>query len=62
MSLLERIVGSIRRACGAVPVRLVAGDTKVVDRGKADGIFITTTGVGVVPDGVSPVGNARARR
>jgi hydrogenase expression/formation protein HypE len=52
MSLLGRIVDSMRRACESVPVRLVAGDTKVVDRGKADGVFITTTGVGVVPDGV----------
>jgi hydrogenase expression/formation protein HypE len=52
MSLLARIVDSMRRACESVPVRLVAGDTKVVDRGKADGVFITTTGVGVVPDGV----------
>ncbi|HEX4340434.1 MAG TPA: hydrogenase expression/formation protein HypE [Polyangiaceae bacterium] len=51
-ALLRRLVESMRRACDAVPVRLVAGDTKVVDRGKADGVFITTTGVGVVPDGV----------
>jgi hydrogenase expression/formation protein HypE len=59
-ALLRRIVESMRRACDAVPVRLVAGDTKVVDRGKADGLFITTTGVGVVPDGVE-LSAARAR-
>ncbi|HVW28734.1 MAG TPA: hydrogenase expression/formation protein HypE [Polyangiaceae bacterium] len=53
MPLLERVVQSMHLACDAVPVRLVAGDTKVVDRGKADGIFITTTGVGVVPDAIS---------
>ena len=59
-SLLRRIVESMRRACEAVPVRLVAGDTKVVDRGKADGVFITTTGVGLVPDGVElSAANAR---
>jgi hydrogenase expression/formation protein HypE len=52
-ALLRRIVQSMRRACDGVPVRLVAGDTKVVDRGKGDGVFITTTGVGVVPDGVN---------
>jgi hydrogenase expression/formation protein HypE len=52
LALLERIVASMRRACRSVPVRLVAGDTKVVDRGKADGVFVTTTGVGVVPPGL----------
>jgi hydrogenase expression/formation protein HypE len=52
IALLRRIVDSMRRACDGVPVRLVAGDTKVVDRRKADGVFITTTGVGVVPPGV----------
>jgi hydrogenase expression/formation protein HypE len=52
LALLERVVGSMRRACESVPLGLVAGDTKVVDRGKADGIFITTTGVGVVADSV----------
>ena len=53
ISLLEQIVQSMRRACDAIPVRLVAGDTKVVDRGKADGVFITTTGIGLVPDGIA---------
>jgi len=52
LALLERVVASMRRACESVPVGLVAGDTKVVDRGKADGLFITTSGVGVVPDSV----------
>ena len=40
----------VRRRAG---VELVTGDTKVVDRGKGDGVFITTTGVGVVPEGVA---------
>ena len=39
----------MREACDAAGVVLVTGDTKVVDRGKGDGVFITTTGVGVVP-------------
>lgn len=50
---LRSIVASMRRACADASVALVAGDTKVVDRGKGDGVFITTTGIGVVPDGVS---------
>jgi hydrogenase expression/formation protein HypE len=48
---LERIVASMRRACDESGVALVTGDTKVVDRGKGDGVFITTTGIGVVPAG-----------
>lgn len=48
---LERIVASMQAACAEANVTLVAGDTKVVDRGKGDQVFITTTGVGVVPHG-----------
>jgi hydrogenase expression/formation protein HypE len=47
---LRRIVGSMRAACETAGVALVTGDTKVVDRGKGDQVFITTTGVGVVPE------------
>ncbi len=50
---LERIVASMRAACDEAEVALVAGDTKVVDRGKGDQVFITTTGVGLVPEGRS---------
>jgi len=50
---LERIVASMRRACDEAGVALVTGDTKVVDRGKGDGVFITTSGIGLVPDGRS---------
>lgn len=53
MADLERIVRSTAAAAEAAGVTLVTGDTKVVDRGKGDGIFITTTGVGIVPAGVS---------
>jgi hydrogenase expression/formation protein HypE len=48
---LRRVAASIRAACSRSGVRLVTGDTKVVERGKADGLFITTTGIGVVPPG-----------
>lgn len=43
-------MGDAARQCG---VTIVAGDTKVVERGKADGVFITTTGIGEVPDGLT---------
>ena len=48
---LERIVRSMAGAARAAGVPVVTGDTKVVERGKGDGVFITTTGVGVVPPG-----------
>jgi hydrogenase expression/formation protein HypE len=49
---LRRIVHSMAEASRAAAVPIVTGDTKVVERGKGDGVFITTTGVGVVPAGV----------
>jgi hydrogenase expression/formation protein HypE len=57
---LERIVDSMARAANKADVPIVTGDTKVVEKGKGDGLFITTTGVGVVPDGVVISGD-RAR-
>ena len=48
---LKRIVASMAEACREAGVEVVTGDTKVVERGKADGVFITTSGVGVVPPG-----------
>ena len=49
---LKRILGSMRAASEEAGVRIIAGDTKVVDRGKADGIFINTAGFGVVGEGL----------
>ncbi len=49
---LDRIVGSMAGAANAAGVQVISGDTKVVERGKGDGVFITTTGLGVVPDGL----------
>jgi len=49
---LQRIVGSLRRAAEQAGVQVVTGDTKVVEKGKGDGLFINTTGIGVVPDGL----------
>jgi hydrogenase expression/formation protein HypE len=48
ISLLRRILASMREAAVVSGVRLVTGDTKVVDRGKADGVFINTAGIGSV--------------
>ena len=50
---LARIVESMARAAKEAGVPIVTGDTKVVERGKGDGVFITTTGIGIVPAGVN---------
>jgi hydrogenase expression/formation protein HypE len=50
---LEKIVHSMAGASRAAGLRIVAGDTKVVEKGKGDGIFINTSGVGVIPEGVA---------
>lgn len=57
---LKRIADSMGAAARAAGVMIVTGDTKVVERGKADGVFISTAGVGVVPDGITLSGD-RAR-
>ena len=51
---LQRIAASMARAADAASVEIVAGDTKVVERGKADGCYITTAGVGVLSRDVDP--------
>jgi hydrogenase expression/formation protein HypE len=48
---LRRIAASLRRACDEAGVAVVTGDTKVVERGKGDQIYITTAGIGLVPAG-----------
>lgn len=55
MDDLNQVVKSISRACKEADVMVITGDTKVVERGSADGIYINTTGVGMVKyDGISP--------
>jgi hydrogenase expression/formation protein HypE len=49
---LQRIAASMSEAAAAAGVAIVTGDTKVVERGKGDGVFINTTGIGLVPPGV----------
>jgi len=60
MAVLERVVRSMAEAAQAAGVQVVAGDTKVVEQGHGDGIYINTTGVGMVPEGVA-IGPDRAR-
>jgi hydrogenase expression/formation protein HypE len=57
---LERVVASMRQAAQDAAVQIVTGDTKVVDRGKGDGLFINTAGLGLVPAGTD-VSPARVR-
>ncbi|MDA8093219.1 MAG: hydrogenase expression/formation protein HypE [Betaproteobacteria bacterium] len=57
---LKRVVESMARAAAAAGVAVVTGDTKVVERGKGDGLFINTTGIGLVRDGVE-ISAERAR-
>lgn len=61
METLQRVIVSMKEAAEEAGVQIVAGDTKVVQKGKADGLYITTAGVGVVREGVNVSGaNARA--
>jgi len=50
-STLEEILRSCARWCGEAGVGIVAGDTKVVERGMADGMYVNTAGIGVIPAG-----------
>ncbi len=57
---LKRVVASIRRAADEAGVQIVTGDTKVVNQGCSDRLFINTAGVGIVPEGVN-ISAANAR-
>ena len=60
MSDLQRVVQSMSAACREAGVTLVTGDTKVVDRGKGDKVYITTSGVGLMREGITlSAANAR---
>jgi len=49
IDLLNQIVDSMAETCREAGVQIVAGDTKVVEKGSADGVFINTAGIGVIP-------------
>ncbi len=52
LDVLRRVIESMQQAAAEVGVSIVTGDTKVVDRGKGDGIFINTAGIGTIPPGI----------
>lgn len=60
MATLRALIGSMRDAAARVGVPVATGDTKVVDRGKGDGLYVNTAGIGVVPQGVE-IAPTRAR-
>jgi hydrogenase expression/formation protein HypE len=60
LEILQRVVLSMKAAADEAGVQIVSGDTKVVQRGKADGLYINTTGVGIVLAGVE-IGGALAK-
>lgn len=59
LDTLRQVAESMKRSAEEAGVMIVAGDTKVAERGKADGLFISTSGVGVIPPG-RQVGGGRA--
>ena len=52
VDLLSKVVDSMRLAAGEANVQIIAGDTKVVQYGKADGLYVNTTGIGIIPHDV----------
>ena len=58
---LQRVVASMQEAALAAGVSIVTGDTKVVQRGKADGCYINTAGIGVIPANAAALGVAHAQ-
>jgi hydrogenase expression/formation protein HypE len=54
MDLLERIVVSMAEVCRSTDTKIITGDTKVVEKGALDGIFINTSGIGIIKNGYKP--------
>jgi hydrogenase expression/formation protein HypE len=52
LEVLRRVAGSLQRAAKSAGVSVVTGDTKVVEKGSGDGLFINTSGIGLVPNGI----------
>lgn len=60
MVVLNKVVASMQLAAAEAGVHIIAGDTKVVQKGKADGLYINTSGIGIIRDGVN-ISGAEAR-
>ncbi len=60
LDTLMRVVASMKASAAEAGVQIVSGDTKVVQRGKADGLYISTTGIGIIPEG-RVIGGAQAK-
>lgn len=60
MNTLQRVIASMQSAAQEAGVQIVAGDTKVVQKGKADGLYIATAGIGVIRPGAN-IGGAQAK-
>lgn len=57
LAVLEQVVTSMCAAASEAGIQIIAGDTKVVERGKADGLYINTSGIGRVPTHINIAGN-----
>lgn len=57
MDVLRRVVSSMEQAADACGVKVITGDTKVVEKGSGDGLFINTTGIGLAPEGIEMSAN-----
>src|SRR4029077_4708024 len=53
METLRTVVNAMQKAAASANVKLVTGDTKVVDKGKGDGIFLNTSGIGIIEANVA---------
>jgi hydrogenase expression/formation protein HypE len=60
VEVLSKVVESMRSAALEAKVQIIAGDTKVVQKGKADGLYINTTGFGIIPSGIN-ISGSRAK-
>jgi hydrogenase expression/formation protein HypE len=58
VDILRKVVYSMKQAAVEAQVQIIAGDTKVVQNGKADGLYINTTGIGIIPSGINISGSA----
>ena len=58
VDILSKVVASMKQAADEAQIQIIAGDTKVVQKGKADGLYINTTGFGIIPSGINISGSA----